>query len=342
MNFPKKHIAALIVLQFILFCFSNKGIAQEIYIVNSLNSIQRVEISTLEVTPLYTVPINEAGFIIDLAISPDGTLYGVTNEWTIIKIDVQNQSFETLVQLPIGDTYTSLVCNDQNELFTAKFLAQELYKYNIDTQQTTLITTGISSPGDFTYSQGQLIYPGILNDFIKAYDGTNSTNIGCSVPEIFTFVNDFEDCETNTIYAFDRFAKIYEYDLGTKDFTLIADIVSDVGGQVYGGATTTEYMAATCPIVPFNKVDCIVLSKPKYNPLGIEISSTIVSQGFWLTSSYKVPLHITLFDVNGKVLIDSNYNYTTIDISQYSSGIYFLRVKSEDGLPVYEEKIIKK
>ena len=316
--------------------------AQEIYIVNSLNTIQKVEISTLEVTPLYTVPITEAGFITDLAISPNGTMYGVTNQWTLIEIDVQNQSFETIVQLPIGDTYTNLVCNDQNELFSAKLLSQELFKYNIDTQETTLVTTGISSPGDLTYSEGQLVYPGNLNDFIKAYDGTTITNVGCSIPEIWTFVNDFEECGTNTIYALDRFAKIYEYDLGTKDFILIGDIVSEVGGQVYGGATTTEYMAAACPLVPINTVECIVLNNAEYNPLGIQISSTIITQEFWLDSPYKVPLHITLYDMNGKVLIDNPYHYTTINVSDLSAGIYFLRVSNEEGLSVFEEKIIKK
>ncbi|MBL7730535.1 MAG: fibronectin type III domain-containing protein [Chitinophagaceae bacterium] len=53
--------------------------------------------------------------------------------------------------------------------------------------------------------------------------------------------------------------------------------------------------------------------------------------------------NITVFDVNGKLVISSSANQptTSLDITQLSSGIYFLKVNSLDGKALYQQKFIK-
>ena len=314
--------------------------SQEIYVVNNVNDIQVVTIEDLSVTYLFTVPIAEAGFITDLAFAPNGNLYGVTNVWTIIEIDLINKTFTTIADLPSGDSYTALVSNADFELFTSKYLSQELYKYNILTQETTFVSNEISTPGDFTFYKGNLVYPGFFNDFIKSFDGTNITDVGCSVPLLWTFVNHFEDCETNTIYAFDQFAKLYQYDLETENYELLADLVSETG-ILYGGATTSEYLASTCPLQKLETVDC-VLGNNYNNPHEITLKANPVTHFIELSLKTYTELKFEIYSVNGKRLASGGVRNNQILIENLASGFYFLKIYTNDGTLVFQKKIIKK
>ena len=268
----------------LLFCTFWSSPAQEIYVVNSVNELKIINSETQTVTDLFTVDAQQAGFITDLAFSPSGRLFAVTNIWTLLEIDLQNETFIPLADLPNANPYTALVCNSNDELFTSRIFAEELYSYNINTGGITLVETGISTPGDFTYYKGNLVYPNITNDFIKAYDGTTISNVGCSVPLIWTFVNVFTNCEDNIIYAFDQFAKMYRYDLETEDFELVADFVQETG-LLYGGATMTEYMASDCPVASLETVTCEPLGTQNFNEYGIALRSNPVGANIELVVS---------------------------------------------------------
>jgi len=324
----------------LLFVFLNVN-SQEIYVVNSVNEIKIVNAETFEVTSLFTIDIQQAGFITDLAFAPDGRLFAVTNVWTLIEIDLQNDTFIPLADLPQGDPYTALVCNADNELLTARIFSEELYAYDLDTDETTLVDTGISTPGDFTFYKGNLVYPYILNDFIKAYDGTNIENIGCSVPLLWTFVNDFEACESNTIYAFDQFAKLYRYDLETEDFEILADLVSETG-LLYGGATMTEYMASACPVEELSTVLCDPLGNEDLNNFGIILMSNPVRDVINFEFMNVVPETYKMYSVDGKLVQVGKIEDQEISITELNFGVYFLQLFEPNGLNVFTEKIIKK
>lgn len=327
-----------VLLIYLLFSsFLNNG--QEIYVVNNVNDIQIVNVEDLTVTYLFTVPIVEAGYITDLAFAPDGVLYGVTNIWTLLEIDLDTYTFKTIANLPIGDSYTALVCNNNYELFTSKFLSQELYKYNLQTQETSFVANNISTPGDYTFYKGNLVYPGFLNDFIKSYDGINIKDIGCSVSLLWTFVNHFEDCETNSIYAFDESAKLYSYDLETKNYELIADLVSETG-PLYGGATTTEYLASACPLQTLETVDCI-MNTTSFNPYGISLKRNPVKDFIQLEIKNREPFNFIIYSMIGEMLTTGQVKNNLIPIEKLATGLYFLKLLNPDGLAIFQEKIIK-
>ncbi|WP_461304738.1 T9SS type A sorting domain-containing protein [Aureisphaera sp.] len=324
---------------FLALLFFTCSFGQQLYIVNNVNDIKIIDVSDLSVTDLFTIPISEAGFITDLAFSPDGRLYGVTNNWTIIEIDLVGETFIPVADLPEGDSYTSLVCNANNELLTSRWLAQELYSYNLDTGVTTFVDNNISSPGDYTFYKGNLVYPGFLNDFIKAYDGNERINIGCSVPLLWTFVNDFEDCQTNTIYALDQFAKLYRYDLESEDYELLADLVAQTG-QVYGGATMTEYMASSCPQESLGTVVCS-LNTEEFNPYGIDLIENPVRSTLHFQILNEAPLTYSIFTLEGKLALRGKVQNQRIPISEINTGIYFLELKDENSLTAFTERFLK-
>ncbi|MCW5518999.1 T9SS type A sorting domain-containing protein [Aureitalea sp. L0-47] len=312
--------------------------AQDIYVVNSLNELKIVNSETFTVTDLFAVDAQQAGFITDLAFSPDGRLFAVTNSWTLLEIDLQNETFIPLANLPIADPYTALVCNSSNELFTARILSEELYSYNIDTGDITLVETGISTPGDFTYFKGNLVYPNIMNDFIKAYDGSTISNVGCSVPLLWTFVNVFTDCEDNIIYGFDQFAKMYRYDLETEDFEVVADLVQETG-LLYGGATMTEYMASDCPVASLETVTCEPLGTENFNEYGIALKSNPVQTTIDLVVNIPYKLSYSLYNTQGRLVSQGKVYNQAIPVGDLSAGLYFLQLSEENGLNVFSKKI---
>lgn len=327
-----------LILLFVL-CF-DAIVSQEVYVVNSINELKIINTESLTVTDLFAIDAQQAGYITDLAFSPDGRLFGVTNAWTLLEIDVQNETYIHLADLPIGDPYTALVCNANNELLTARIFSEELYSYNLDTAEITLVDTGISTPGDFTFYKGNLVYPNILNDFIKAYDGSSTSNVGCSVSLLWTFVNQFTDCDTNIIYAFDEFAKLYRYDLETENIEEIADFFQETG-ILYGGATTSEYMASACPVDDLGTVLCQPLGINKYNEFGIALEFNPVTNYVQFDIKPDRALNYEIYSIQGIQVMQGKLVNETIDVTSLSIGSYFVRLFDRSQRQLFMQQIVK-
>lgn len=309
--------------------------------VNSINEIKLINTQSLTVTNLVTVDVLEVGYITDIAFTPDGTLYAVTNGWQIFEIDTSNGEASLITDLPIADPYTALVSNADNQLLTSRTFSEELYSYDLNTGMLELVDNNISSPGDFTFYKGYLVYPNILNDFIKAYDGNSIINIGCSIPLVYTFVNDFVDCETNNIYAFDQFANLYRYELETENFELIAEFF-DQTGLLNGGATQTEWLASDCPVEPLETVLCIPLGTKNFNLYGITLKSNPVENTIEFEFTNPMELSYSLFNAEGRLIMEGSIDNNSFSASRLNTGIYFLQLTNIAGLNVFEGKIIKK
>jgi hypothetical protein len=314
--------------------------AQEIYVVNSINEIKVINVQTLSVSDLVTVDVLETGYLTDIAFSPDGTLYAVTNGWQIFEIDLSNGEASLVADLPVGDPYTALVSNSQNELLTSRTFSEELYRYNLDTDNLQFVDNNISSPGDFTFYKGNLIYPNILNDFIKAYDGDSIINIGCSIPLLYTFVNDFVDCETNNIYGFDQFATLYRFDVETEDYEPIAEFF-DQTGLLNGGATLSEWMASDCALEPLETVLCLPLSAGDFDSPAISLKANPVTEQIEFEINNALDVSYVLYNIDGKLLKIGPLEGDTISISEFSKGVYLIQLTDISGQVVLLGRVIK-
>jgi hypothetical protein len=317
------------------------SLTQEIYITNFDNELKILDVSNFSVTNVLTVDIATYGVMQDIAFNPQGRLFATTGFNNLIEIDLLTQQISILTTLPSGATYPGLVANSNNELITSKFLQLELYAYNIDTQVFNLVGTGISTPGDFTYYKGNLIYPNIFNDFIKAYDGTDITNVGCSVPLLYGITNVFEDCQTNTIYAFDEDAKVYIYTLGESEFEEVADLWS-VTGPIYGAATRNEYMASDCTLETIETVTCDILAIHDTNPLGISIFPNPAENLLNVRMpSKELTLTFRIWNLSGKELSSGILENDYFDINSLANGIYFLQIFENSNKLVFQKQILK-
>lgn len=329
-----------IILSLGLLIYTN-SLTQEIYITNFDNELKILDVSDFSVTDVLTVDITTYGVMQDIAFNPEGRLFATTGFNNLIEIDLVTQEISIVFMLPIGATYPGLVANSNNELITSKFLQMELFAYNIDSQAFSLVETGISTPGDFTYFKGNLIYPNFFNDFIKAYDGTNITNVGCSVPLLFGITNVFENCETNSIYAFDEDAKVYLYTPGEEEFQVVADLWL-VTGPIYGAATRNEYMASDCPIEIIETVTCGILAISDTNPLDISIFPNPAEKLINIRMpSKELTLTFRMWNLSGRELISGILEDDYIDINSLANGIYFLQIFENSSKLVFQKQIVK-
>jgi hypothetical protein len=340
-TFQKRNIRYFSLLLSISFLLSDYIYSQDLYIVNSDNEIKVVDLDTYEVQDLFTVDPIEFGILNDLAFSPNGLLFGVTSSWKLVEIDILTGTTTQIFDLPIGGGYTSLVCSVENELYTSRISPPKLYKFNLDTNQIDQVIENISTPGDFTFYKGNLVYPNIANDVIIGFDGSNFTDIGCSMPLIFTFVNDFVNCENNSIYAFDLSANLYLFDLETENVELLINLSSDLG-QVNGGATKTEYLASACPLESLELVICNPLGYQKFNLYGITLKSNPVEDMIEFEMTNLMDLDFSLINAEGKLVMEGSVDDNCISTYRLDSGIYFLKMINNVGLKVFEGKIIKK
>ncbi len=315
--------------------------AQEIYVVNSVNELKIIDISDFSVTDLFSIPVQETGIISDIAFAPNGTLYGVTDTKIIIEIDLVNETYSEVTQLFLGDIYTSLVCDANNNLYTSRYLAQELYTYNIDSGETTFISENISSPGDYTFYKGNLVYPAFFSEAIEAFDGSSISTVGCTVPLLWTFVNVFDDCENDVVYGIDQLSNVYRYDLETDSSEFVADLFS-VAGQIYGGATRNEYMASSCPVATLETVTCEVLSANDFNPYQITLYPNPTSDSVRIHSKKGLTDGtFQLWNMEGKLLKNGELRTPEISLQELSKGIYFIQLRDSNGMQVLVRKIIK-
>lgn len=317
-------------------------LSQDIYIINSENELKILDVSSFTVSNILTVDTNAFGTMLDIAFNPDGRLFATTSFNNLIEIDLITEEVTVIAILPKGASYPGLVGNANNQLISNRFLPLELVSYDIDSGDFTIIENNISTPGDFTYFKGNLIYPSFFNDFIKAYDGTETKNVGCSVPLLFGITNVFEDCETNTVYAFDEDAKVYLYTLGEREFEVVADLW-EVTGPIYGAATTTEYMASACSLVEIDVVNCDPLSMDDYNPFGIQLLENPVKDNIRLyVEQPKLEMLYTIFDIRGATIKIGELNSFEIDVSALAQGWYILKLNDSNGRTLFTEKIVKK
>ncbi|MBG42642.1 MAG: hypothetical protein CL530_01615 [Aequorivita sp.] len=310
--------------------------AQEIYIVNNLTQLKVIDIQGFTVTNLFTLNINTQ----DLAFTPDGRLFGISSNGQIFEIDLSNETYNVVTTIPGGDFFTGLVSNSNFELITSATTSEDLYAYNVNTGMLSILSSGMSTPGDFTYYKGNLIYPDNENTYIKAFDGTEIKNIGCSLNQLYSFVNVFEDCETERVYGIDVFARIFLFDFELETAEEVASLGS-VTGNIFGGATTSEYMSSNCPQIGLNTVICS-LSNPNISYKTVTVFPNPTSDEIILNSSINLDnIQYYILDLSGKTIKTNILNSNSISLKDLSAGFYILALKNSDGEMVFNKRIIK-
>lgn len=315
-----------------------KSYSQDIFLLSSNKEI--FQLNSDNTLSLITTINYTSDFIMDIAISSDNIFYGVTADYNIIEIDLETGSFTILTDLNNIGFYTSLVCSNNNELYTLNS-TNELYKYDIATGTVNIVgNLGFSTPGDLTFFKGNLIFKDSFTDIIKAYNISNDnvSDIFCLPAGINDFLgisNIFNTCESSTIIGSAN-NSLYEIDFENDEFI---DLNTELDGMViFGMASDNESLASDCSF-EFTSIDC-TMSVDELNWVtsrNITYPNPMIDY-MYINSSINL-LTIEIYNLSGQLIQRIDTTDKIISLNNIVPGIYFTKISSEFG--VKTEKIIK-
>lgn len=324
----------------LLSVYSNIGIAQVHYFSTLNNEIYRInEDDTIE---LISTIQNLSAPIFDIAISADSTFYGIS-DGKIIRINISDGSFNDLMNLPSSnDSYTSLVCNNQNELFFLDNESSELFKFNITEQNMESVAfLGFGTPGDLTFFKGNIIFPSF--PYIKAFNLENSTisNIFC-IPEINGVIwgmsNDFSSCINNRILASNLVGKIWEIDFDNQVVDTLDINTSNL--TIYGMASINENFASECSF-QFEDIECetSVHLLDLSNNFELNISPNPTHEILYIECNELIK-KIEIYNLFGNKVKEFYNIQDNIRLNDLNQGIFVVKFVTASG--EYVRKILKK
>ena len=144
----------------------------------------------------------------------------------------------------------------------------------------------------------------------------------------------------------------YSYQLQNDNYFYYSTPTND-NGFIACGNTLDPQMNENMWIVKFDSFGCDTAGCNTVGILPITLASSAISvfpnpsNGvFTISNSHsgQGKKLITIFDLFGRIVnpqINFSGNEIIIDLTQYSSGIYLLEIRSEDGSNIYSQKIIK-
>lgn len=291
-----------------------------------------------------TNDVNNNFFIADIAISPDGKMYGVAGD-ELIEIDRVTGVVTVLTELP-HDGYVSLVCDSEFQLYTLP-ASQMLYRYNILTDSLEFIAdVGDSTPGDLTFYSGHLIFQSSTDGHIKAFNletGILSTILCSYFPfdsiGLWGMSNVFISCDSQTVYATDFQANLLEYDIeeGLIVFRQHYDQFSFQGLDINGMASTTEYLASECNHT-FENIECLSAILDGDKPGSpIRLFPNPATEQVSVASKDEVR-EIRIFSADGTLIKSIHGETNTIDVGDLAHGIYFILIMV--GNQLFYKKLI--
>jgi hypothetical protein len=332
LNFFRKIETVLTGVIFFSLVFSNRSDAQDLFVVGSNNDLYELNSdNTLE----YIGMVNTTIVTGDIAIAPNGTLYGLKNGFLpnpeIIQIDISTNSTTVIGVFPIPTSSFSLVCGNDNELYAlgSNF---ELWKYNLTTGVSTYIDNlGTDSPGDITFYKGNIIFQNSAGGNIMAYnlENGNLRTILCKRDDnpIWGISNRFTDCGNETIIATDYANNFYELDFSAGSFIPINvdHSILPPGVQVNGMASGTEHLGLLCPRFDFADVNCAISVNELTVPgEEIHVYPNPVARILNFSSSKEVQ-SIRVYDISGKQLTVFEHPADHVDLNFAAPGIYYLK-----------------
>jgi len=270
-----------------LFCVYNLS-AQNIYVVKQTQGAATYEVFQLIVDPdtslVFQFKFAPTGDCKDIAISPSGKLYGTGVEG-LYEINKNDGTTTDLGQIPQTGLYTSLVCSNDNFLYTLN-LNGHLYKYDITNASFELVTQlPGGSPGDLSFYKGNLIFQSSWDGNIKAFNLENESllTIYCmpeplntSKQSFFGLSNNADICESLSFIASSTGNDFYEIDIenDTIKHLKVNNPILSLKTLFLGTASNTEHFSSDCSF-QFEAVACEPMEEKRFFVLGKTLSEKV-------------------------------------------------------------------
>ena len=229
--------------------FALAGFAQvDAYVTNEFGELYAIDMETCTSTNVGTV----SDFIVplDLAYSPDGTLYGISG-WNLYSINTTTAEATFIANIFSLDSWTSMVCDENGLVYLAGIMG-DLTRYNVETGETVVLgNSGVAAAGDIAFVDGNLLTIGTLinggngtavySTDLQTFETTEVVSgVGFNSFGIFTVA---DDCTNYNVFI------TSENDIDLVDIMdntieeFCANVVS--GTSIYGAATTSEFITSS-------------------------------------------------------------------------------------------------
>ncbi len=274
----------------------------------------------------------------DIAVAPDGQLYGLSQAGVITLIDIENQTTIPVYEYSVLAGHTAFGCDGNFNCYTINFW-NDLYAYNLVTQEEQFITNlGEYSPGDIGFYQGFLVFVS-FDGFIKALDleTLEVKRIYCLPPEMTEFrsiwgiSNWFDSCDEEYIIAVTNEDDFFKINIETNTFELL-DTFYDVEmeGEYYGLGSGGDPLASACNGT-VTETDCTETFVTSFSNSENRLFYPNPVQHELFLNQANMIQEVLIYDYSGclcQVIVQPT---TTLNLSHLASGIYVMHLQLFDG-----------
>ena len=327
-------------LWFSLLLLSTSLWSQSFLVSNGSNALFEVD-ENLNVTSLAQFEFTY-GIFFDLAVSPAGVLYAITDAEFLLSLDIATESAQVVGQLPYGvGIYTALVGQPDGTLLAIDNANGSLIQIDASSGAILEVTEfGQFSPGDLTFYRGNVIFPGSNLNFYTYEEGMGPFPVACTEAQIFGLANFTDECSTDIIYAFDGDANVYRYVPDNQSLELLGNIFVSTQ-NIFGATTFNEWEAGLCPQESLIEIDCDALSTSEPQTLNWSISPNPTPGPISLSMrALSKPGRIEIVQVTSRAIFSFPYQ-EEIDLTGLSAGLYFLSIYDATGTLLGTQKLVK-
>lgn len=283
----------------------------------------------------------------DIAVAPDGQLYGLSQAGVITLIDIENQTTIPVYEYSVLAGHTAFGCDGNFNCYTINFW-YDLYSYNLITQEEQFIVNlGEYSPGDLGFYQGFLVFVS-SEGFIKALDleTLEVTRIYCLPPEmiemksIWGISNWFESCDEEYIIAVTNEDEFFKINIETNSFELLDTFYDiEMEGEYFGMGSGGDPLASACngTVTETDCTETFVTSLSNSenrlfypNPVQHELTFT----------QPNLIQEVLIFDAYGALCQLILQPSGTLNLNHLDAGMYVVHLQLHDGSSL-SERLVK-
>lgn len=303
--------------------------AASIFTLSGSNELN-LEVNLVEGTPILG----------DIAVGPDGTLYGLSQAGDIREINLETGQTTFVAAYSELAGHTAFTIDAASKAYTLDFFFN-LYTIDLNTlEEQFIMNVGELTPGDLAFYRGKLVFISSIEPVIKALDlaTLEITTIYC-LPEEITFMADvwgltsqFDECGLEKLFVSNFYNALFLIDVENNSYeNLNVTFDVDTDGEIYGIASIDDAHASECN-EPVTEADCDgntgvatvngdAVFKLYPNPADTQI---ILEHGYAIRS-------IELFDMQGALIATPHFSDSSVDVSSILAGAYTMRITFSSG-----------
>ncbi|MEL7222094.1 MAG: gliding motility-associated C-terminal domain-containing protein, partial [Bacteroidota bacterium] len=239
--------------------------AQILYGLTEFSELYRIDVANCSET---FITIVNAEQLTDITFHPNGNLYAISSEGSILQIDTLSGNVSLTHELPYEFDQDFLIYNALTVALDGLFYATgdhgDVFTYNLSSDVDELLgNTGFISAGDLTTYDGELYLSSTSREIVSVDldDPTNSSAVISDATNFFLFglTSVTNECEGQSTFALDNMifggstSVLYQVLWESEELVELCQF----SNSYFGSASTTEFLSPPIPLLIQNIDDTL-------------------------------------------------------------------------------------